>query len=194
MTESIQQIAARIREIREDCELTPEAVARRLGISYALYMQYENGTTDIPVSTLYEMSKVFSVDITELLTGLSPRLHSYCLVRNGEGVETERYKGYKFQNLAYNFIGKKCEPLLVTIEPEENKKMSLVTHAGQEFNYGLTGKVRVILGDAQLELGPGDALYFDPAIPHGQVAVDGQPAQFLTVILHDCPDEAEGKK
>jgi transcriptional regulator with XRE-family HTH domain len=194
MTESIRQIAARIRESREDCGLTAEAVAQKLGISYALYMQYESGAVDIPVSALYEMAKVFSVDLTELLTGISPRLHNFCLVRNGEGVETERYKGYKFQNLAYNFIGKKCEPLLVTIEPEENKKMSLVTHAGQEFNYGLTGKVRVILGDAQLELGPGDALYFDPAIPHGQVAVDGQPAQFLTVILHDCPDEAEGKK
>jgi quercetin dioxygenase-like cupin family protein len=108
------------------------------------------------------------------------------LVRHGEGVETERFKGYNFQNLAYNFIGKKCEPLLVTIEPEENKKMSLVTHPGQEFNFVITGKVKVILGAAQLELSEGDALYFDPNIPHGQVAVDGRPAQFLTVILHDC--------
>jgi transcriptional regulator with XRE-family HTH domain len=185
MTESLQQIATRIKEIREDCGLTAEAAAQKLGISYAEYTQYENAVTDIPISMLYEMAKLFSVDLTELLTGLPPRLHSYCLVRNGAGVETERYKGYKFQNLAYNFINKKCEPLLVTIEPEENKKMSLVTHPGQEFNYVLNGKVKVILGGAELELGEGDALYFDPTIPHGQVAVDGRPAQFLTVILHE---------
>jgi transcriptional regulator with XRE-family HTH domain len=186
MTESLQQIAARIREIREDCGLTAETAAQKLGISYAEYTQYENAVTDIPISMLYEMAKLFSVDLTELLTGRTPRLHNYCLVKKGQGVETERYKGYKFQNLAYNFINKKCEPLLVTIEPEENKKMSLVTHPGQEFNYVLSGKVKVILGGVELELDAGDSLYFDPAIPHGQVAVDGQPAQFLTVILHDC--------
>jgi transcriptional regulator with XRE-family HTH domain len=186
MSESTQQIATRIREIREDCDLTAEAAAQKLGISFALYDQYENAAVDIPISMLYEMAKLFSVDLTELLTGLSPRLHNYCLVRNGEGVETERFKGYKFQNLAYNFINKKFEPLLVTIEPEKNKQMSLVTHPGQEFNYVLSGKVKVILGGAELELGVGDSLYFDPTIPHGQVAADGQPAQFLTVILHGC--------
>jgi transcriptional regulator with XRE-family HTH domain len=186
MSESTQQIAARIREIREDCDLTTETAAQKLGISFALYTQYENATADIPISVLYQMAKLFSVDLTELLTGQSPRLHSYCLVPSGEGVETERFKGYKFQNLAYNFINKKCEPLLVTIDPEENKQMSLVTHPGQEFNYVLSGKVKVILGGAELELGVGDSLYFDPTIPHGQVAADGRTAQFLTVILHDC--------
>lgn len=185
MSESIKEIAARIKEIREDCDLTIETVAGQLGISQETYIQYETAATDIPVSMLYEMAKIFSVDLTELLTGLPPRLHSYCLVRNGEGVETERYKGYKFQNLAFNFAHKKFEPLLVTVEPEENKKMSLVTHPGQEFNYVLSGKIKVILGANELELAAGDSLFFDPTIPHGQVAVDGQTAQFLTVILHD---------
>jgi quercetin dioxygenase-like cupin family protein len=106
-------------------------------------------------------------------------------VTKGEGVEIERYKGYKFESLAYNFRNKKVEPLLVTVEPEENKKMSLVTHPGQEFNYVLQGKVRVILGAHEIELSQGDSIYFDPTIPHGQAAVDGKTAKFLTVILHD---------
>ncbi|HEY8463966.1 MAG TPA: cupin domain-containing protein [Bacillota bacterium] len=185
MSASIKQIAERIREIREDCDLTVADAARQLGITAETYRQYENGITDIPVSMLYQMAKIFSVDLTELLTGLPPRLHSYCLVRKGEGVETQRYPGYKFQNLAFNFVNKKFEPLLVTVEPEENKKMSLVTHPGQEFNYVLEGKIKVILGAKELELSEGDSLYFDPTIPHGQVAVDGQTAQFLTVILHE---------
>ncbi len=185
MSESIKQIAERIREIREDCNLTQDEVSSRLGIALETYMQYENTEADIPISVLYEMAGLFKVELTELLTGTSPKLHSYCFVKDGEGIEVERYKGYNFQSLAFNFINKRIEPLLVTIEPEENKKMSLVTHPGQEFNYVLEGKIKVILGGKEIEMSKGDSIYFDPAIPHGQVALDEKPAKFITVILHD---------
>lgn len=185
MTETIQQIAERIREVRENSGLTPQEVADELQIQLSVYNQYEKAAVDIPISILYEMARIFHVDLTDLLTGSSPKLHSYCLVKEGEGIEIERYPGYKFQSLAYNFVNKKIEPLLVLIEPEENKKMSLVTHPGQEFNYCLEGKIKVILGGQEIQLNPGDSLYFDPTIPHGQIAADGQPAKFLTVILHD---------
>ncbi|MDP4094305.1 MAG: XRE family transcriptional regulator [Bacillota bacterium] len=185
MSETIRQIAERIREMRDISALSGKEVAAKLGIPLETYNDYENGVTDIPVSMLYELAKVFEVDFTELLTGLSPRLHNYCLVKKGEGVEVERYKGYKFQSLAYNFVNKKVEPLLVTVEPEENKKMSLVAHPGQEFNYVLEGKIKVILAGHEVEISEGDSIYFDPTIPHGQIAVDGKQAKFLTVILHD---------
>lgn len=185
MTESIQQIAERIREVRENSGLAPQEVAKELHIPLSVYNQYETAGSDIPISILYEMARVFQVDLTELLTGNSPKLHNYCLVKEGEGVEIERFKGYKFKSLAFNFVHKKVEPLLVIIEPEENKKVSLVTHPGQEFNYCLEGKIRVVLGGREVEMAPGDSLYFDPTIPHGQIAVDGQPAKFLTIILHD---------
>ena len=184
MTESLKQIAERIREVRENCDLQQDKTAAELGIPLETYIQYENGETDIPISVLYEMAGLFKVELTELLTGVSPKLHNYCLVRDGEGIAVERYKGYMFQSLAFNFINKKIEPLLVTIEPEENKKMSLVTHPGQEFNYVLEGRIKVILGGVEIEMTAGDSLYFDPAIPHGQVAADGKQAKFLTVILH----------
>lgn len=185
MTERIQQIAERIREVRENSGLTPQAVADELQVPLSVYNQYETAQSDIPISVLYEMARIFKVDLTDLLTGSSPKLHSFCLVKEGEGIEIERYKGYKFQSLAYNFVNKKIEPLMVLIEPEENKQMSLVTHSGQEFNYCLEGVIKVILGGQEIQLNPGDSLYFDPAIPHGQVAANGRPAKFLTVILHD---------
>lgn len=185
MSESTAQIAERIREIREVCGMTVNETAARLGISLDTYNQYEDAGIDIPISVLYGIAGIFGVDLTELLTGKPPRLNNYCLVKSGEGVEVERYKGYNFESLAFNFKHKKVEPLLVTVEPEENKKMSLVTHTGQEFNYVLEGKIKVILGGAEIEMTAGDSLYFDPTIPHGQMAADGRTAKFLTIILHD---------
>lgn len=185
MSENIGQIADRVRELREISGLSAEMLAGTLNIAVNEYEQYENGSSGIPISMLYELAGIFKVELTELLTGLTPKLHSFCLVKNGEATDVERYKGYKFQSLAYNFANKKIEPLLVTIEPEENKKMSLVTHPGQEFNYVLEGSVRVILGGKEVDMSVGDSIYFDPTIPHGQTALDGKQARFLTVILHD---------
>jgi Uncharacterized conserved protein, contains double-stranded beta-helix domain len=185
MSENVKEIAERIREVREIKGLAMDEAAKKLGIQLETYIKYEDATAGIPISTLYEMARIFGVEFTELLTGTSPRLHNYCLVRNGEAVDIERYKGYKFQSLAYNFVNKKIEPLMVTIEPEENDKISLVVHPGQEFNYVLEGRIKVILGGNEVELSVGDSLYFDPLIPHGQTALDDKPAKFLTVILHD---------
>lgn len=185
MLESTIQIANRIRELREISDISCNTLAQKLNIPLKTYLEYENAQSGIPISTLYEIAGILGVELGELLTGSTPHLRNYCYVKNGEAPYIERYKGYQFQNLAFNFMNKKIEPLLVTIEPEENKKMMLVTHPGQEFNYVLEGRVKIILGGTEIAMSPGDSIYFDPMIPHGQTTVDGTPCKFLTVIMHD---------
>jgi len=185
MSDSVVQISNRIRELREISDISQQELAQKLNIPLETYLEYENAQVGIPISTLYDIASLLGVEFSELLTGSSPHLQNYCYVKNGEAPYIERYKGYKFQNLAYNFRNKKVEPLLVTIEPEENKEMSLVTHGGQEFNYVLEGKIKIILGSTEIIMSEGDSIYFDPSIPHGQAAVDNKPGKFLTIILHD---------
>lgn len=188
MSETIKQIADRICEAREVSEITPDSLARRLNLPVDTYLKYENAEEGIPISTLYEIAGILGVEMTQLLTGSTPRLHNYSFTKAGEAPNIERFKGYRFQSPAYNFANKLFEPLLVTIDPEENKKMTLVAHSGQEFNYVLEGKIRIILGGTEIIMSQGDSIYFDPTIPHGQTAVDDKPGKFLTVILHDKGD------
>jgi len=185
LSDTTRQIADRIRELREISGMTADTLAHRLNITPEEYSRYENAAEGVPISTLYQIAGILDVELTELLTGSTPRLQNYCYVKNGEAPYIERYKGYKFQSLAYSFMNKKVEPLLVTLDPEENKKMSLVTHPGQAFNYVLEGRIKVILGGKEIVMGPGDSLYFDPTIPHGQTTADDKPGKFLTVILND---------
>ena len=103
------------------------------------------------------------------------------MVKHGQGRGVDRYPGYHFQNLAYNFKRRIMEPLMVTVEPGE-ADMSPIAHPGQEFNYVVEGTVLVILGDEELLLETGDCIYFDPTLPHGQKAAGGKTAKFLTVI------------
>jgi len=180
MANNSEQIAVRIREFRETLGLSPEDVARRLGISNDQYRLYENNTESMPISTLYKLAEVFETDLTVLLTGDSPRMADYTLVRAGQGVQVDRYPGYKFQSLAFNYISRTMEPMLVELEADRQEP-ALVTHSGQEFNWVVSGTVKVQIGTHEFILHEGDSCYFNPRIPHGQRAVGG-PAKFITVI------------
>ena len=180
MKEKLQQITARIRELREILELTPEAVATHLHISTEEYRELEEGEHDIPISVLYEIAALFGVDMTVLLTGDTPRMNTHTVVRRGDGVNVERFAGYNYYAMAYNFIDRIMEPLLVELSPSDTEP-AMVMHSGQEFNYVLSGTVKIRIGKHDFILNPGDSVYFDPQLPHGQQAVDA-PASFLTVI------------
>lgn len=187
------ETASRIRELRESSDATIEETAVKMGIDPSVLRMYEEGQTDIPIGILYAAAGIFGVDLTDLMTGKSPNLTRYCVVRSGKGPQIERYPGYRFQSLAFDFQNRLFEPLLVTLDPDMNKTISPVTHGGQEFNLVMSGRIRVILGGSVIELATGDSIFFDPSIPHGQLALDNLPACFLTVIMHDQPFEHHSK-
>jgi transcriptional regulator with XRE-family HTH domain len=183
---SRMEMASRIRELRESAEVSASDAASRLGLELSEYQSYEAGALDVPISVLYGIAGAFGVDMTDLMTGKSPNLQRWCVVREGEGPEIERFPGYRFQSLAFDFQNRLFEPLLVTLDPAKNGSISLVKHGGQEFNMVLSGRVRVMLGGGSVDLGKGDSIFFDPTIPHGQLALDEAPASFLTVIMHEA--------
>lgn len=187
-------IASRIRELRESYGSAADETASVLGIGLPEYLSYESGAMDVPISVLYSIAGNFGVDMTDLMTGKSPNLQQYCVVRANKGPNIERFPGYRFQSLAFDFQNRLFEPLLVTIDPDKNRSISLVTHAGQEFNLVLSGRIRVILGGRTVDLDTGDSIYFDPEIPHGQISLDDAPASFLTVIMRDTQTESHDKK
>jgi mannose-6-phosphate isomerase-like protein (cupin superfamily) len=105
-------------------------------------------------------------------------------VRKGEGIMVDRFKGYDFESIAYKFVGRKIEPMVVTVGPEtEFAPPELVQHPGQEFNFVLEGRIRILFGAREFLLSEGDCFYFDSTVPHAQCAMDGKQAKFLTVIL-----------
>lgn len=184
MSEDITMIAARIRELRDVYGYTVEEVAESLGITAEKYAVYEHDGADIPISVLYHLANLYSVDMVEILTGSTPRLDTFTVVPAGHGVDIERYKEYRIKSLAHRFSGKLMEPMLVTLDPEDATP-PLVTHGGQEFNYVLSGSIHFLFDDKRMLLGTGDCVYFDPTHPHGQMAANGESATFLTVITEE---------
>jgi transcriptional regulator with XRE-family HTH domain len=183
MNEQVRQIAERIRGLRDIARLSVEECARDVGISAETWRSYEEGNADIPASLLYQVAGRFGVELASLLTGEEPRLHVWSVTRAGRGVKVDRRRDYGYQSLAFNFIDKKMEPFLITVEPRpDTEPVPLNAHPGQEFTYVLEGNVKAVIDEHEVLLSPGDSLYFDARHGHGMKAVGGA-AKFIAVIL-----------
>jgi quercetin dioxygenase-like cupin family protein len=182
--EQIQQVAARIKELRELFNVSVDSLAETIGISKELYEEYEGAKTDIPVGVLAKIAHRFNVELATLITGEEPRLHTFALTRKGKGASVERQKAYKYQSLAHHFVRKKAEPFLVTVEPgADDMPVHLNSHPGQEFNYVLEGDLLISVEGHEMILHEGDSLFFDSNAPHGMKALNGKAAKFLAIIL-----------
>ena len=180
MNEKLTYISERIKELREILEISSLDMAKDTDIPFETYSKYEKGELDIPISVLYTIANRLGTDVTVLLTGEEARMNSAAVCRKGRGVQIERYPGYEFSSLAYNFRNRTMEPLLVLLDSSK-PQAAQVSHSGQEFNYVVEGQIRVTVGKNEHILSAGDSIYFDARLPHGQSAVNGT-AQFITII------------
>ncbi len=57
----------RIRELREDHDMTQKQVSKYLNMSQTGYSKYETGENDIPTRVLIELSKLYSTTVDYLL-------------------------------------------------------------------------------------------------------------------------------
>ena len=57
----------RIRDLREDADLTQKQIAGILGMSQTGYSKYETGENDIPTQVLIKLSQYYHVSVDYLL-------------------------------------------------------------------------------------------------------------------------------
>ena len=102
--ENRKDIAARIRSLREDNDFTIEEMAEATGRSPKEYAARESGDMDLTFTFVYKCAKKLGVDVVELLTGESPRLRHYEIVRGGEGLVLERHTDFHYLHKAPHFL------------------------------------------------------------------------------------------
>ncbi|MBQ4575460.1 MAG: AMP-binding protein [Clostridia bacterium] len=185
MDRQVTMIAERIRGLRKILGKSVEDMAAVTGISAADYERCENGENDFSFTFLHKCAKEFGVDITALITGEEAKLSSHSVVRAGEGLALERRKGFKYNHLASFFKGRLSEPFMVVAKYDPaavTLPIPTATHEGEEFDYILRGKLKVVVNGHEEILGPGDAIYYNSSEPHGMIAWDGEDCEFLAVV------------
>jgi len=186
MTYKLQEMANRIRELREITGLTVEEMARRTNLTVQEYEACEAGKRDLSIAFLYRCTLSFGVDMGDLLEGSSPKLRSYALTRKGEGQKIEEAHHMVGYNLAAGFRNRIALPLYMEIsyrEGAEHEDIELVTHEGQECDIVIRGHMKIQIGGHSEILHPGDCIYYDSSTPHGMIAVNGEDCAFYAMVL-----------
>ena len=188
---SLAEVAARIKEMREILGLSLEEMAEKTELSAETYALYEKGETDLPFTFIHKCTMVFGVDLSDLLEGHSAKLSSYTVTRRGQGQLTAKENGIEISNMAPLFRNKLAEPYWVRYEFSEalqNRPIHTTTHGGQEFDLVISGSLKVQIGDHTVVLEEGDSIYYESGTPHGMIAVGGKDCVFCAVVLPDDKD------
>ncbi len=183
----IQEMAARIRELREIEGLTPEDMSHKTGVTVDEYLECENGKSDLNFAFIYRCAMALNVNVTDIIEGHSPKLKSYTVTRFGSGQKIADAHGMTYYNLASAFQNRIAEPLYVRSvydESAQNRDIELTTHAGQECDLVIEGNLLVQIGEHREVLGPGDSIYYDSSTPHGMIAVQGRDCVFYAIVLN----------
>jgi transcriptional regulator with XRE-family HTH domain len=192
MEARIMEIAQRIRGLRDILEISVEDMAAKTDVTPEQYRELESGRHDFGFTFLFLCSKAFGVDIVELLTGEKPKLSFYTVVRKGDELPIKREESFIYRHMAYRMQNKLAEPFVVTAPysaQAQNNPIEVSRHDGQEFDYVLSGSLKVRFEDHTEILNEGDAIFYDSGYDHGMIATGGQDCTFLAVVIPHNKEE-----
>lgn len=178
------KIGERVRKVRTDRGLTLQDVANYTGFSKALISQIENNVVTPPINTLSKIAKVLNVKMTYFFEEeVDYRDFNVVMKNERKIVFREGIKhGYSYEELARLKSFEPLEPFLVTIKPGRSEK-KLFNHEGYEFMYILAGKIRLFLNMETFDLGEGDSIVFNSAIPHYAESLEEPDARIISIRL-----------
>ena len=164
----------RLRALRKERETTLADLATETGISVSTLSRLESGARRPTLELLLPLARAYGVTLDELVgappTG-DPRIHLQPVTRGGMVMLplTRRAGGIQAYKLIIPAGTKRRTP-----EPQ--------THEGYEWLYVLNGNGRLVLGEHDLVLKPGEAVEFDTRVPHWFGAPDENPVEFLSLF------------
>ncbi len=195
----IQEVAKRIKALREDMNLSQEMLAKKIGLSAEEYARLESGEEDFSFTFIYKIAQVCNVEMTDLMEGESPALSEVTVTRKGEGDQIVRREGFEYYRLAPKFKNKLAEPFFVRIPYSQealNPPYEYSTHVGQELDIVLKGSLKMVVGDVVEILHEGDSIYYNSAIPHNEIALGGEDCEIYAVVMNPDakgPSKVENK-
>jgi transcriptional regulator with XRE-family HTH domain len=174
LDDALAGVGARLRSLRQQRETTLTELSAATGISVSTLSRLESGSRKPTLELLLPLARAHGVTLDELVdappTG-DPRIHLRPVTRQGMTTIplTRRAGGIQAYKMVIPARSRRAAP-----EPK--------THEGYEWLYVLNGRLRLVLGDHDLVLAPGEAAEFDTRVPHWFGAADSDPVEFLSLF------------
>ena len=156
IAEALDQVGSRLRSVRAQRGMTLAGVAGTTGISRSTLSRLETGQRRPTLELLLALSHVYRVPLDDLVGAPEvgdPRIR----------LKPGRAKGRTVIPLTRQPDGVQAWKIVM---PAGRPSPEPRAHDGSEWIYVLSGHLRLILGDRDWILGPGEIAEFDTRVPH----------------------------
>lgn len=167
-------VGQRLRALRRQRDATLVDLSANTGISVSTLSRLESGQRRPTLELLLPISRAYQVPLDELVGAPAvgdPRVALRPVSRNGMTMWplTRRPGGVQ----AYRAL---IPPGIPAGEPVQQ------SHEGYEWMYVLNGRLRLLLGEQDLDLRPGEVVEFDTHVPHWFGSADHSPVEVLVLF------------
>ncbi|MBO0595199.1 helix-turn-helix domain-containing protein [Nesterenkonia sp. E16_7] len=172
---TLDAVGPRLKQLRQRRDITLSELAEETGVSTSTLSRLEAGLRRPTLEQLLPLARAYAVTLDELVdappTG-DPRINLRPIPTSDGRVIlplSRRPGGIQ----AYKFI-------LPT--GRDDAEPDLRVHEGYDWAFVLNGKLRLVLGEHDLILKPGEAAEFDTRTPHWFGATSSGPVEFLSLV------------
>ena len=171
--EVLREVGPRLRALRRRTGITLTQLAETTGISVSTLSRLESGGRKATLELLLPLAQAYRVPLDELVgapqTG-DPRVYARPFTHHGQTILP----------LSRNPGGPQAFKTIIAAGDRQDPDPK--THEGYEWLYVLGGRLRLILGEHDLVLPPGEAAEFDTRVPHWFGGTGGGPVEFLSIF------------
>jgi len=172
MAATLDQVGRRLKQLRSQRGVTLAALSETTGISKSTLSRLETGQRRPSLELLLPLAQAYRVPLDDLVGAPEvgdPRVRLKPRSANGRTVVplTRQPGGIQAWKI---------------IIPTTKSKPDLKAHEGYEWLYVLSGRMRLILGDHDLLLGPGEVADFDTRVPHWFGSTGEHPVEVLSLF------------
>lgn len=174
MDSDLTYLGPRLRAARKARGLTLEELSRRSAVSVSTLSRLESGKRQASLELLIPITRQLGVRIDDLIDNepRDPRVRRPVIRRDG------------IVMAPLSPEGSPLHAFKITYPPAATSPSPRV-HAGNEWLYVVSGRLRLLLGDQELELVAGEAAEFATETPHAMSALGGQPAEIISIFGDD---------
>jgi transcriptional regulator with XRE-family HTH domain len=171
LTAVLAEVGPRLRRLRTRRGVTLTQLAAETGISKSTLSRLESGQRKPSLELLLPLAQAHQVPLEELVGAPEvgdPRIRLKPRSRNGRLVFPLTQRASSVQ-------------VWKVIIPPETGEPELRTHEGYEWLYVLSGQMRLILGEHDITMPPGEVAEFDTRLPHWFGPAGDEPVEILSV-------------
>jgi transcriptional regulator with XRE-family HTH domain len=169
------RVRRRLREIRTERGLTLQQVAERASIDLSTLSRLESGKRRLALDHIPALATALGVSADELLGARpaeDPRVRGEPIRRHGLTMWPLTRRGPAGGLHAFKIVMERSR----STPPDE-----LPVHEGHDWLYVLDGRMRLLLGEEDLVVEPGDAVEFSTWTPHW-FGVVAEPVELIAIL------------